>query len=91
MKKVVAILSSLLFLPIRFYITWYILNSIEATELPMFLFWVSIPVAVIIAILKEIADKSIDEHIYNESTEFKTIKFKEKLDEAIKESSKIGK
>ncbi len=55
MKTVIGVISILIIMPMRIYIMWYLLNAVSATELPMFIFWVSVPFAVLIAILSEVA------------------------------------
>ena len=63
MKKVAGLLFSFLIsFPIRVYLMWYILKSINATELPMFLFYVSIPLGLLVMILSEMikSDKKND-------------------------------
>ena len=55
MKTIIGILAGLILLPIRFYLMWYILTSIGATELPMFIFWFSLPFAILVGILSEVA------------------------------------
>ena len=54
MKTAIAIIQILIIFPIRFYISWYVLTTINATELPMFLFWLSIPLALILGITGEV-------------------------------------
>ena len=34
---------------------WYVLKAVNATELPMFIFWASIPVGLLVIILGEVA------------------------------------
>jgi len=60
MKTVIAVITFLIIAPIKFYLTWYILKAVEATELPMFIFWASIPFSVLVFILSEIAKKEVD-------------------------------
>lgn len=55
MKTVIGILTILILFPIRVYLMWYLLNAVNATELPMFIFWVSVPFGLLIMILSEIA------------------------------------
>ena len=54
MKTAISVVSILLLFPIRFYLAYYLLESVNATELPMFLFWCTIPLALLIAIIGEI-------------------------------------
>ena len=51
MKTVNSIITMLITFPIRFYLMWYILTTIGATELPMFLFWASMPLIILTAIV----------------------------------------
>jgi len=57
MKKVLGIITILLLAPIRFYLMWYLLKSVNATELPIFLFWVSVPLGLLLHIISEILKK----------------------------------
>jgi hypothetical protein len=59
MKKIISILTILMLFPIRIYLMWYLLTSVGATELPMFIFWVSIPFGLLVSILSEIAKKEV--------------------------------
>ena len=56
MKVLNSIITMLLMFPIRFYLMWYILTTIGATELPMFLFWVSMPLIILTSIVSVIID-----------------------------------
>lgn len=79
MKTTNILLTLFIVLPIRFYLMWYILKTINATELPMFLFWVSIPLAIIISIISEVVkSKSINSDV----TVSKKSSFQEKLEAA---------
>ena len=57
MKTVIGVITNLIIFPIRVYHMWYLLNAVNATELPMFIFWVSVPFGLLMAILSEIAKK----------------------------------
>ena len=59
MKTVIGVITILIVFPIRVYLMWYLLNAVNATELPMFIFWVSVPFALLMAILSEIAKKQV--------------------------------
>jgi hypothetical protein len=59
MKTVIGILTILILFPIRIYLMWYLLKAVGATELPMFIFWVSVPFGLLIAILSEVAKKNV--------------------------------
>ena len=54
MKTVLGILSFLIVLPFRLYLLWYLLKAVNATELPMFIFWAYIPFVVIVGILNQV-------------------------------------
>tara|TARA_R110000803_G_scaffold203721_1_gene269426 strand:- start:418 stop:597 length:180 start_codon:yes stop_codon:yes gene_type:complete len=54
MKTAIGIIQILIVFPIRFYLTWYVLTTVNATELPMFMFWVSIPLAILLGIIGEV-------------------------------------
>ena len=58
MTKIIKIITILLLLPIRFYLMWYLLKAVNATELPMFIFWVSIPFGVLLSILPTLVTES---------------------------------
>lgn len=75
MKTTNVLLSIFIAMPIRFYLMWYILTSINATELPMFLFWASIPIAIVLII--------ITESLKGESDEKKVIKSKSTFNEKL--------
>ena len=55
MKVIISILTVLILFPIRFYLMYYLLTAVNATELPMFIFWVSIPFGLVVSILSEVA------------------------------------
>jgi Kef-type K+ transport system membrane component KefB len=59
MKTVIGVITILIVFPIRVYLIWYLLNAVNATELPMFIFWVSVPFVLLMAILSEIAKKQV--------------------------------
>jgi hypothetical protein len=59
MKTVIGVLTILILFPIRIYLMWYLLKAVGATELPMFIFWVSVPFGLLIAILSEVAKKNV--------------------------------
>jgi hypothetical protein len=59
MKTVIGVITILIVFPIRVYLIWYLLNAVNATELPMFIFWVSVPFGLLMAILSEIAKKQV--------------------------------
>ena len=60
MKKVISVIAILIVYPIRVYLMWYLLKAVNASELPMFIFWVSIPFGLGISILSETIKKDID-------------------------------
>ena len=59
MKTVIAVITILIVFPIRVYLMWYLLNAVNATELPMFIFWVSVPFGLLMSILSEIVKKQV--------------------------------
>ena len=59
MKTVIGVITILIVSPIRVYLMWYLLNAVNATELPMFIFWVSVPFGLLMGILSEIAKKQV--------------------------------
>jgi hypothetical protein len=54
MKTVLGILTTVIVFPIRMYLMWYLLTAVNATELPMFIFWVSVPVSLLVFIISEV-------------------------------------
>ena len=50
------ILSLTISFPISFYLMYKVLRFVNATELMMFLFWIYLPVTIIIHIISKIAD-----------------------------------
>ncbi len=58
MKTIMAILSVLIVAPIWFYLLYCILVRVEASELMWFLFWIYIPVAVMVAVMRELIKES---------------------------------
>lgn len=57
MKALLAILSTFVSLPIWFYLLYQILESVNANELMWFLYWVYVPVTLIVsALVKYISD-----------------------------------
>jgi hypothetical protein len=59
MKTIINVVAILILFPIRIYLLWYLLNAVNATELPMFIFWVSVPFALLIGILNQIAKSEV--------------------------------
>jgi len=55
MKKIVGILGVFVVMPIWYYLFYQILARVEATELMFFLFWVYLPVGILMQIMKEAA------------------------------------
>ncbi|MBX3321226.1 MAG: hypothetical protein KF890_15220 [Nitrospira sp.] len=58
MKKIRYMLPMCVSLPIWFYLTYQVLDRVEATELMWFLFWVYVPVTIFTAILAVITDEA---------------------------------
>lgn len=73
MKITAQVLAIVIRFPIFMYIAWYILKTIEASELTMFLFYVYVPVSLLVQLLFTIVewiekndkkiDKQVNEHI----------------------------
>jgi hypothetical protein len=59
MKKIIDVVAILILFPIRIYLLWYLLNAVNATELPMFIFWVSVPFGLLIGILNQLAKSEV--------------------------------
>lgn len=57
-KIISLILGLTTYFPIWFYLMYKILQSVEASELMWFLFWVYIPVTIIITILTKIGEEN---------------------------------
>lgn len=56
MKAISSILGLFVVLPIWYYLLYQILARVNASELMMFLFWVYLPVGVVVAVLSKLAD-----------------------------------
>lgn len=55
-KTIISIITAIIglcYLPISFYQQWLILCKIQATDLMFFLFWMTLPLAIIIHLLGE--------------------------------------
>ena len=59
MKKIIDVVTILILFPIRIYLLWYLLNAVNATELPMFIFWASVPFGLLIGILNQLAKSEV--------------------------------
>lgn len=57
MKNIAGVLGIFVTMPIWFYILYQILTGIHASELTWFLYWVYIPVSVLVSSLAKIATK----------------------------------
>lgn len=58
MKRALGILLVFVTLPISFYLQYQILKRVEATELMWFLFWINVPVHLLIASLTRLLESS---------------------------------
>lgn len=58
MRAVVGVLSVFVVAPIWYYLLYKILQSVGASELMWFLYWVYLPVAILAAVVTKIADAS---------------------------------
>lgn len=56
-KVASGILSVCVTIPIWIYLWYRIMSMVQATELMWFLFWVYVPVAIVVASLKMVADE----------------------------------
>ncbi len=56
MKIVSAILTVMVTIPIWFYLLYKILQAVNASELTWFLFWIYVPVIILVSLLKFIID-----------------------------------
>ena len=53
---IAGILTLFVHLPIWFYLMYYILTTIQASELVMFLFWIYVPVSILTTIATKIIE-----------------------------------
>lgn len=84
MKTTAYVLGITITTPIFLYIVWYVLKAIEASELTMFLFYIYIPVILVVKILFSIAeytDNKTDAFLDKEMKKSFKEKLKEKEDE----------
>lgn len=58
MKILAAVLSVLVTLPIWFYLLYQVLVRVNASELMFFLYWIYVPVALVVAAVKQAIQKS---------------------------------
>jgi hypothetical protein len=58
-RTIAATLSSLITLPIWIYLMWWMLTASGAGDLQMFLFWVYVPVTLLVRILFEVTGKAV--------------------------------
>jgi len=56
LKVVSSILGFLVTMPIWFYLLYQILVRVQATELMMFLFWIYLPVALVVGIITKVVE-----------------------------------
>jgi hypothetical protein len=57
MKAVAAILGLFITMPIWFFLLYRILEAIIASELTWFLYWVYVPVGIIVGVLSKVAEE----------------------------------
>lgn len=55
MKAVVGIIAFFVVAPIWYYLLYQILTRVEASELMWFLYWIYLPAAIIMAVIKELS------------------------------------
>lgn len=53
-RKIANVLGTLIVMPIWYYLLYKILRAVNATELMMFLYWIYIPVGVLVNILTKL-------------------------------------
>lgn len=53
---ILSLIFSLMFLPFTLYLTYLMLTKIDATDLMWFLFWLTVPMAIISSILQKLAE-----------------------------------
>ena len=53
---ITTVLALLVTLPIWYYLVWYMLTAIKASELAWFLFYIYVPVGILAAIIKAIME-----------------------------------
>lgn len=56
MKVIAGILALFVTLPIWFFLFYKILEAVNASELMWFLFWIYVPVSIIISVISKIAE-----------------------------------
>jgi len=54
--NLLSLMFHLLYLPFSLYLTYLILQKIESTDLMWFLYWLTIPMAIVCVILSKIAE-----------------------------------
>lgn len=57
LKAISIALAVFIVTPIWYYLLYKILVAVQATELMWFLYWVYLPVAVLLTVIKELVDK----------------------------------
>ncbi len=55
-KVISLVLGLTTYMPIWFYLMFKILEAVEATELMWFLFWVYVPVAIVMTIINKVVE-----------------------------------
>lgn len=55
-SKKIAVILSLVYLPIGLYITFWILSQLNPDRLVWFLYWINVPVVIIITIISKMVE-----------------------------------
>jgi len=53
-SKIISTILSLMALPVSFYITYWIISQLDADRLIWFLFWIYVPLVIIVIIISKI-------------------------------------
>ena len=59
-KAIVAVLSVFIVMPIWYYLLYKVLQSVNATDVMWLLYWVYVPVAIIVSILQKLVEAAAD-------------------------------
>jgi hypothetical protein len=60
LKIISGLLAVFLSLPITFYLWYSVLKRVDASELMWFLFWVNLPVMIVVQIISKLTEKAGD-------------------------------
>lgn len=55
-SKIIAVILGLLVLPIGFYLTYWMISQLNADRLIWFLFWIYVPVIIIVTIITKLIE-----------------------------------